>query len=106
MPLHYVKIIESGHMSTQRLFELGLSFGVCKRKCHWPSLETINSFLKQSTDDGKLGTTIEWPSCELTLQEYQQAVVAFMAGKQFKMDTEISDWEGWIEKVSSEPDAV
>jgi hypothetical protein len=105
MPLHYIKIIESGHFGTRRLFELGMSFGVCKRKRHWPSLETMNSFLKQGIDEGKLGTTIEWPPCELTPDEYQQSVVAFMDGKPFKMDTGHLDWEGWISKVSNEPDA-
>ena len=30
----------------------------------------MNSFLKKGTDEGKLGTTIEWPSCELTQAEY------------------------------------
>lgn len=102
MPLHYIKIIESGHLSTRRLFELGLSFGICKRKRHWPSLETINAFLKQGTDDGKLGTTIEWPPCELTLEEYQKSVVDFMDGQTFKMDVGYKDWEDWISKVSDE----
>jgi hypothetical protein len=65
MPLHYVRIIEEGHLSTQRLFDLGLSFGICKRKRHWPRLETMNSFLKKGIEEGKLGTTIEWQSCPL-----------------------------------------
>jgi hypothetical protein len=105
MPIHNVKIIESGHMGTQRLFELGLSFGVCKSKRHWPSLETMNSFLKQGTDDGKLGTTIEWPPCELTQDEYQKSVIAFMGGTPFKMDSKSANWEDWLEQVSNEPDA-
>jgi hypothetical protein len=105
MPLHYIKIIDSGHKSTRGLFELGLSFGVCKRKRHWPSLETMNAFLKQGTDEGKLGTDIEWPSCELTQDEYHKSVVAFMDGATFKMDSESANWEDWFARVSNEPDA-
>jgi hypothetical protein len=70
MALHWIRIIESGHMSTQRLFELGLSFGVCKRKRRWPSLEAMNSFLRKGVDDGQLGTDIEWEACELTREDY------------------------------------
>ena len=105
MPLHFIRIIESGHFSTQRLFELGLSFNVCKRKRRWPSLETMNLFLKQGTDDGKLGTDIEWPPCELTQEEYQHSVNAFMNGIPYKMDKGHALWEDWLKQVSNEPDA-
>jgi hypothetical protein len=105
MPLHNIKIIESGHLSTQRLFELGLSFGVCKRKRHWPCLETMNAFLKRGTDDGALATNIEWEPCELTQEEYRRAVTDFMDGRPFKMDTEFSEWDDWIGKISHEADA-
>ena len=105
MPLHKIRIIEEGDLSTQRLFELGLSFGICKRKRHWPSLETMNSFLKQGTDDGELGTTIEWPPCELTQEEYQHSVDAFMNGAPFKMDKTHANWEDWLTQITNEPDA-
>ncbi|GEM_PF-2237783 len=83
-------------MSMQRLFELGLSFGVCKRKRRWPSLETMNSFLKRGTDDGELATTIEWEPCELSQHDYESAVAAFMKGETFQMDSEHQDWEEWF----------
>jgi hypothetical protein len=89
-------------MSTVRLFQLGLSFGVCKRKGHWPSLETMNSFLKQGTDDGELATTIEWDPCELTQQEYEGALGTFMEGLPFQVDTRRSPWEDWFAELSSE----
>jgi hypothetical protein len=104
MALHQVKIIESGHLSTQRLFELGLSFGVCKRKRHWPSLETMNSFLRGGTDDGELGTDIQWEPCELTQEDYECSVTAFMKGEIFKMDTGHASWEQWFTEVSIEND--
>ena len=100
MPLHWVKVIESGHLSTQRLFELGMSFGVCKRMRHWPSVETMNSFLAQGTDDGDLGTTVEWEPCQLRQDEYEQAVIAFMKGEPFKMDAGQRGWEDWFEGMS------
>lgn len=103
--LHYVSIIDSGHKSTLGLFELGLSFGICKRKRHWPSLATMNSFLKKGTDDGALGVIIEWPSFEFTQEEYQHYVTAFMKGTPFKMDTENANWEEWLNRVYQEPDA-
>lgn len=59
MALHKIRIIEEGDLSTQRLFELGLSFGLCRRKGHWPSLGTMNSFLRRGRDDGELATAIE-----------------------------------------------
>ena len=105
MPLHKIRIIEEGDLSTQRLFELGLSFGVCKRKRRWPSLETMNTFLKQGADDGELATTIEWPPCELTEDEYQKSVAAFMGGVPFKIDRESANWEDWLAQISNEPDA-
>ena len=105
MPLHWIKIIESGHLSTRRLFELGLSFGICKRKRHWPSLETMNAFLKRGTDDGALATDIQWEPCELTQDEYRQAVTDFMDGLPFKIDAGFSEWEDWISKISHEADA-
>jgi hypothetical protein len=89
-------------MSTQRLFELGLSFGVCKRKRQWPSLATMNSFLKQGHDDGALGTDIEWDSCELTREDYESSVAAFMKGDSFKMDKDPRSWEDWFKEISNE----
>jgi hypothetical protein len=100
MPLHWVKIIESGHLSTQRLFELGISFSVCKRMRLWPSVETMNSFLAQGTDDGQLGTTIEWEPFRLRQDEYEQSVTAFMQGEAFKFDVEPRRWEEWFEEMS------
>jgi hypothetical protein len=100
MPLHWVKIIESGHLSTVRLFELGVSFGVCKQLRHWPSLETMNSFLKGGTDDGTLGTTIEWEPCQLAREEYEESVAAFMKGEAFKMDEGQRAWDEWFEDMS------
>ena len=101
MAIHWVRIIESGQMSTQRLFELGLSFGVCKRQCRWPSLATMNSFLRQGHDDGALATDIEWEPCELTQEHYKQAVSAFMQGKPFQTDITESDWETWFAELAA-----
>ena len=102
MAIHNVRIIESGHMSTERLFELGLSFGVCKSKRRWPSVETMNSFLRRGADDGALATDIEWEPCALTQQEYERAVTAFMKGEPFTMDTEHREWDGWFAEISNE----
>jgi hypothetical protein len=102
MALHWVKIISSGHLSTQRLFELGLSFGVCKQKRRWPSLGTMNSFLIRGADDGALGTDIQWEPCTLTQQEYEQAVTAFMQSEPFTMDTEDRAWEEWFTQISDD----
>jgi hypothetical protein len=102
MALHWIKIIESGHMSTQRLFELGLSFGVCKRKQRWPSLKTMNSFLSRGADDGALGTDIQWEPCTLTQQDYEQAVTAFMRGEPFTMDTDERTWDDWFIQFSND----
>ena len=103
MDIHWVRIIESGHMSTVRLFELGLSFGVCKRMRRWPSLKTINSFLMSGVDDGALGTDIEWQPCELAQSDYEQAVSAFMAGESFTLDTEPTSWQVWFAQLTGEP---
>ena len=105
MPLHSVKIIESGHLSTRRLFELGLSFRHCKSKRHWPSLETMNAFLKQGADDGERATDIEWEPCQLTEEEYRQSVEDFMESQPFEMDTGFTNWEEWMSKISNEADA-
>jgi len=101
MPLHWVKIVESGHLSTQRLFELGSSFGVCKRMRRWPSVQTMNSFLAQGTDDGQLGTTIEWEPFRLGREEYEQLVGAFMQGEPFTVDAGSRDWEDWFKEMSN-----
>jgi hypothetical protein len=66
----------------------------------------MNTFLKEGTDDGKLGVIIEWPSFELTQDEYQHYVTAFMNGVPFKMDTEHANWEDWVTQVSNEADAI
>jgi hypothetical protein len=100
MALHWIKIIESGHLSTQRLFELGLSFSLCKLKRRWPSLDTMNSFLWGGHDDGALGTDIEWDPCSLTQEEYECEVTAFMKGEAFKMDTHQRSWEEWFTELS------
>lgn len=102
MALHYIKIIESGHLSTPRLFELGLSFGICKRKRRWPSLETMNSFLKTGTDDGALATTIEWDACELSQQDYESSVTAFMKDVPFQMDSGNQHWDEWLAEIRKE----
>lgn len=105
MSIHWVKIIESGHMSTQRLFELGLSFGLCKRKRRWPSLDTMNTFLRGGTDGGALATDIEWEPCELMQTEYEHAVKEFMNGEPFTMDTDKRSWEDWISEISDDHSA-
>jgi len=102
MSLHWIRIIESGHFSTQRLFELGLSFGLCKQKRFWPSLQTMNSFLKGGIDDGALGTDIEWEPCELTQEDYEHSVTAFMKGEPYKMDTRSLSWEEWLAEISKD----
>jgi hypothetical protein len=99
MAIHWVRIIESGHMSTQRLFQLGMSFGVCKRKHRWPSLETINSFLKGGVDDGERGTDIEWEPCQLSKEEYEQSIKAVMDGEPFELDTDPIEWDVWFAKL-------
>jgi hypothetical protein len=100
MVFHKVRVIESFDASTERLFELGLSFGVCKRKRRWPSLATINSFLGRGVDDGALATDIEWKPCTLTQQEYEHAVTAFMRGEPFTMDTGEQSWDDWFAQIS------
>jgi hypothetical protein len=96
MAIHQVRIIESGHMSTLRLFELGASFGVCKRLRRWPSLATMNDFLRQGHDDGALATDIEWEPCDLSQEQYEQAVAAFMQGEPFHLDSSAATWESWF----------
>ena len=105
MALHRIRIIEQGDFRTQRLFDLGLSFGLCRRKRHWPSLNTMNSFLRRGTDDGELATTIEWEPCELTQEEYERSVAAIMKAEPFKMDKADENWDDWIERVSHENNA-
>ena len=101
MALHSIRIIdELGHHSTHRLFELGSSFGVCKRKRQWPSLTTMNSLLRGGTDEGAHGTDIEWEPRELTQYEYEQAVTAFMEGEPFTMDTAHRSWNDWFTEIS------
>ena len=101
MAVHQVRIIESGHMSTLRLFGLGLSFGVCKRLRHWPSLATMNDFLRQGHDDGALATDIEWEPCELSQEQYEQAVAAFMQGEPFHLDHSTVAWEAWFAELTA-----
>ncbi len=96
MKLHNVQIIESGHQSTARLFELGLSFIYCKKMAHWPSLTTINFLLKRGFDDGKLGTDIKWEPCELTQNEYLQAIDVVMGGDSYKIDDKDFEWDIWF----------
>jgi hypothetical protein len=102
MAIHWVRIIESGHQSTQRLFELGQSFGVCKRMRRWPSLYTINEFLRMGRDDGKLGTDVEWEACELSMDDYEKAVLAFMAGAPFELSTDAVAWDTWFAGLDAE----
>jgi hypothetical protein len=100
MAIHWIRIIEAGHFSTQRLFELGSSFAICKQKRQWPSLETINSFLMAGEDDGALGTSIEWEPCTISQEDYEKAVVTFMAGEPFSLDSDTADWNDWYEKLT------
>ncbi len=100
MVIHKVRVIESFDTSTERLFELGLSFGVCKRKRRWPSLTTMNSFLGRGVDDGALATDIEWKPCALTQQDYEHAVTPFMRGESFTMDTDEQSWDDWFTQIS------
>jgi hypothetical protein len=97
MAIHSVKIIESGHMSTVRFFELGVSFGICRSIGRWPSLDTMNAFLSTGSDDGALGTDIVWEPCVLTRAEYESAVASFMKGEPFSIDSVASTWDTWIE---------
>ena len=99
MAIHHVKITESGHMSTVRLFELGVSFGICKRKGRWPNLETMNEFLARGRDDGALATDIAWDPCSLSRTEYETAVATFMDGAPFSIDSAPSSWDIWLEGV-------
>ena len=96
MKLHWVQVIESGHQKTPRLFELGLSFQHCKKIAFWPSLNTMNDFLSRGHDDGELGTDIKWESCELTQDEYIDAIDAVMNGSNYKIDDKDVDWTTWI----------
>ena len=106
MALHVVRIIdELGHQSTQRLFELGVSFSVCQRKRRWPSLETMNSFLRAGTDEGELGTTIEWEACELSQQDYETAVAAFMKEESFEIESGNQSWHAWFTNLCNESPA-
>ena len=97
MAIHSVKIIESGHVSTVRLFELGLSFGICKRIGRWPCLEAMNEFLARGHDDGALATDISWEPCKLSKSEYEAAVASFMGGTQFTIDSAPPSWDAWVE---------
>ena len=56
----------------------------------------MNDFLRQGHDDGELATDIEWDPCELLQEQYEQAVVAFMQGESFEMDTTGAAWESWF----------
>jgi hypothetical protein len=93
MAIHWVRVIESGHLSTQRLFELGQSFAACKRRRRWPSLYTMNTLMRTGRDDGTLGTAIEWDSCELSVEDYETSVLALMAGEPFELDTDEITWD-------------
>jgi hypothetical protein len=104
MPLHWIKTIHSGHLSTQRLFELGMSFGACKRARRWPSLATMNSFLAEGRDEGELGTTIEWDPCTLTSEEYQRSIDAFMKGEPYEIDAAEIGWEEWFDALAQTRD--
>lgn len=106
MKIHTIRIIDDiGHQSTQRLFELGLSFGTCKQLRKWPSLYTMNTFLKAGVDEGELGTTIEWEPCELTSEEYQKALTGFMRNETYDIDETDENWEDWFARVSTKQDA-
>jgi hypothetical protein len=60
----------------------------------------MNSFFRGGTDEGELGTTIEWESCVLSKQDYDTAVAAFMKGEPFKMDTDNRSWADWFKEIS------
>lgn len=99
MKLHHIRIIESMQHSTARLFELGCSFGVCKQAGRWPSLATMNAFLLGGTDDGELGTDVEWDSIELTPAEYDEAIHELMGDLDWVIDETSGDWQVWFDAL-------
>ena len=62
----------------------------------------MNSFLRGGTDGGALGTTIEWEPCELTQEDYERSVTAFMGDSPFDIDTSFRSWDDWFEEISNE----
>ena len=98
MAIHWVRIIESGHQSTARLFDLVLSLRVCKRTRCWPSLQTINSFLARGNDDGNLGTDIEWEPGVISQVDYENALAVIMENGHYEIDDEPLNWEEWLTK--------
>jgi len=98
MAIHWVRVIESGHQSTARLFELVLSLRVCKRTRRWPSLQNINSFLARGTDDGDLGTDIEWEPTVISQVEYETALTVVMKDEHYEIEVEPLTWEEWLAK--------
>ena len=100
MAIHWIRLIQSGHMSTARLFDLAISLRTCKRNGRWPSLETMNSFLAGGTDDGELGTDVEWEPTELTQSDYENALATVMGDAKYTVASEPLSWEEW-QKLSS-----
>jgi len=98
MALHWIRIIHSGHQSTARLFDLALSLRVCRQNRRWPCLTTINSFLARGTDDGDLGTDIEWETCVISQADYEKALAVVMAHEHYVIDVEPLSWEEWCTK--------
>ena len=91
-------MIESGHGSTAKLLGLCLSLRPCRKKRLWPSLYTINSFLALGTDEGDLGTNVEWEPCHLSQQEYDQALSIVMSGEPYEFDDQQISWEQWLKR--------
>jgi hypothetical protein len=98
--LHRVRIIEQGDLSTHRLFELSLGLATCRKMGKWPSLQTVNSLLSRGTDDGNLGTDIEWEPFEMTEPEYLALVRELMAAKQYTVDDSRLHWDEWFDGLA------
>ncbi len=58
----------------------------------------MNSFLALGADDGDLGTDIEWEPCQLSQQEYDQALAIVMAGEPYELDVQQISWEEWLRR--------
>ena len=100
MALHWIRIIEAGHLSTQRLFELSVGLATCRKMGKWPSLYTVNTLLSRGTDDGKLGTDIEWEPFEITNEEYLAVVRTLMGDDEYTMDNSATPWETWFNDLA------
>jgi hypothetical protein len=102
MALHWVRIIEQGHLSTRRLFELSLGLATCREKGMWPSLKTVNTLLSRGSDDGNLGTDIEWEPFEITANDYLAVVADLMGERDYAFDNSALPWDAWFNELSSD----